>query len=182
MPFYKVGDMNGGDGRRMPPARFYIDRRSAGDLGLHTRTPGLVLIPKRGGAIATNKKRILDVEAAYDLNTMGLRPRLGLSTEYLWRWFQGVDLGRIADGSAVPQINAKQIESARIPVLELAEQQAVLAELSKVVEASEAIDREIARADIRAAALRRALLAAAFSGKLTGAESDIERVEEMDGV
>lgn len=181
VPFYKVGDMNGGDGRRMPAPRFFVDRTTASELGLHLRAPGVVLIPKRGGAIATNKKRILEKEAAFDLNTMGLRPNSGLSVEYLWRFLQGVDLGQIADGTAVPQINAKQIQEIQIPVVDANAQRRILAELAAKIEASEVLDQEVSRATVRAGALRRALLAAAFSGKLNGTASDVERAEEMAG-
>ncbi|MBM7331590.1 restriction endonuclease subunit S, partial [Agrobacterium sp. S2] len=99
VPFYKVGDMNASEGRQMAAARFHARRQDARELGLHVRQGGLVLIPKRGGAISTNKKRLLTSAAAFDLNTMGLRPKPGLSPEYLWHWLEGIDLGQIADGS-----------------------------------------------------------------------------------
>lgn len=182
VPFYKVGDMNGGDGRRMPAPRFFIDRTVASELKLHLRAPGIVLIPKRGGAIATDKKRILEEEAAFDLNTMGLRPRSGLSVEYLWRFLQGVDLGRIADGTAVPQINARQIQEIQIPIVDTSEQVRILAELDQAVEASDALDSEVLRATARARALRQELLAAAFRGKLNGTAADVARAGEMVGV
>lgn len=182
VPFYKVGDMNGGDGRQMSAPRFFIDRTAASKLKLHLRAPGIVLIPKRGGAIATDKKRILEGEAAFDLNIMGLRPRLGLSVEYLWRFLQGVDLGRVADGTAVPQINAKQIQGIQIPIVDASEQGRILAQLDQAVEASDALDNEVLRATERARVLRRELLAAAFCGKLNGRPTDVARAGDMAGV
>lgn len=55
-PFFKVGDMNLADGRLMMHSRMYLSQDSIRQLGLRVRPAGTVLIPKRGGAIATNKK------------------------------------------------------------------------------------------------------------------------------
>ncbi|MER0425949.1 restriction endonuclease subunit S [Streptomyces microflavus] len=179
VPFFKVGDMNSGDGRSMAAARYFVRRADAGSLGLHMRSSGSVLIPKRGGAIATNKKRILTTEAAYDLNTMGLRPKEPLSVEYLWRWFQGVDLGRIADGSSVPQINAKQIKGLSIPMISREEQDRLVAELDDLDGSANRLLAAVASGQKRASSLRRALFAAAFAGRLTGAASEVEQIEEI---
>ena len=54
----------------MAASRGYMDLPTARQFGLHIRPAGTVIFPKRGGAIATNKKRILREPAAYDLNTM----------------------------------------------------------------------------------------------------------------
>nr|WP_237524995.1 restriction endonuclease subunit S [Streptomyces sp. SID5643] len=178
VPFFKVGDMNSGDGRNMAASRYFVRRVDAGSFGISVRSAGSVLIPKRGGAIATNKKRILTTEAAYDLNTMGLRPKEPLSVDYLWRWFQGVDLGRIADGSSVPQINAKQVKSLSIPVICREKQDRLVAELDDLDGSANRLLAAVASGQKQASSLRRALFAAAFAGRLTGATSEAEQIEE----
>lgn len=182
VPYYKVGDMNAGDSRSMSDARFFIARSVAASLGLHVRPGGCVLIPKRGGAISTNKKRLLMGEAAYDLNTMGLRPNAELRQRYLWHWLDGIDLGVIADGSNVPQINAPQIRRLTIPVPPIEVQDATCDELDTFMTQREATSRQVARSTKRTATLSRALLAAAFAGRLTGRSSDLDRAEEMVSV
>ncbi len=179
VPFFKVGDMNAADGRWMNDARFFVSRESAEHLGLHVRGAGTVLIPKRGGAIATNKKRILASAAAYDLNTMGLVPNDSLDSSYLWHWLQTVDLGRIADGSNVPQINATQIRELRLPVPDLQTQVAAARRLDEIDESLSRLAVELESVRLRGRGLRRALLSAAFSGRLIGAESDLSSAEEM---
>jgi len=53
-----------------------------------TCPPGSVVIPKRGGAIATNRKRIATRHSILDPNLMGVLPMDGrIQTEYLFGWF-----------------------------------------------------------------------------------------------
>lgn len=173
VPFFKVGDMNAADGRWMDGARFFVPDGVSRELGLHVRPPGTVLIPKRGGAIATNKKRILREAACYDLNTMGLVPGPDLDSSYLWHWLQTVDLGRVADGSNVPQINAAQIRDMALPVPDLAVQRSICAQLDAIREQIHRLSRQIAATDKRSLGLRSAVLAAAFRGELTPTEEPI---------
>ena len=182
VPYYKVGDMNLADGRTMGHSRSFISRRDAQAFGLHVRPPGTVLIPKRGGAIATNKKRLLASEAAYDLNTMGLVPTRDLLPEYLWHWLSGVDLGRLADGSNVPQINSPQIARLSLPVPSLTAQAEAIAQLDQLDEETSRLSLSVAGAGARCTALRQVLLAAAFSGNLSGVRHDDALIEEMANV
>jgi type I restriction enzyme S subunit len=172
VPFYKVGDMNASDGRWMSGARTYVTTRVADDFRLHVRPVGTVLIPKRGGAIATNKKRMLAVPATYDLNTMGLVATDRLDSTFLWHWLQGVDLGKLADGSSVPQINAAQIRTLSLPVPSRHEQASIVAQLDETSSDIVRVEQAAAYAIKRSAALRSALLAAAFSGRLPGGWSN----------
>lgn len=167
VPFYKVGDMNAGDGRYMSAARGHVESTDATSLGLHIRDPGTVLIPKRGGAIATNKKRILTGSAAYDLNMMGLVPSAALQPLYLWHWLQGVDLGKLADGSQVPQINAPQVRSLSLPVPSRDVQAQIVVELERGLDVRARLMTAAVGSRRRGDQLRRALLTAAFSGDLS---------------
>jgi restriction endonuclease S subunit len=47
---------------------------------------------------------------------MGLVPSERLDPLYLWHWLQGVDLGKLADGSNVPQLTAPQMRGLALPV------------------------------------------------------------------
>lgn len=179
VPYYKVGDMNAADGRSMAQARYYLDRADAERLKVRVRPAGTVLLPKRGGAIATNKKRVLAAPAAYDLNTMGLRPNERLRSDYLWHWLQGIDLGSLADGSNVPQLNAPQMRSLSLPLPDLAQQDRACEELDSLELASRLLRRSLIAAERRAGHLRMAILAAAFSGLLTGHVADSVVIEEM---
>jgi len=113
---------------------------------------------------------------------MGLMPADGLDSSYLWHWLQTVDLGRIADGSNVPQINATQIRELRLPVPDLDSQLDISRRLDNVDEGLTRLAEQVASIRSSGRALRRALLNAAFAGRLAGdVASDLSEAEEMVG-
>src|SRR2546425_5352112 len=58
--FCKVGDMNTqGNEVYLKSSANTIDRDTASKIGVKLHPPGTVVFPKIGGAIATNKRRIL---------------------------------------------------------------------------------------------------------------------------
>lgn len=164
VPFYKVGDMNLGDGRYISTSRLSFSRHDLASVGAHIRPAGTVILPKRGGAIATNKKRILLRDGAYDLNTMGLIPRECLDSRYLWYWLQGIDLARLADGSNVPQINNPDLAPIPIPVPSRDRQTEIVALLDDRFSAIDRVD--FGDFEKRGESLRRSLLTDAFAGRL----------------
>lgn len=72
---------------------------------------GAVVFPKRGGAIATNKKRVLERDSVLDPNLMAVAPKADspISNHYLRTWFELIDLQTISSGSSVPQLNKKDL-------------------------------------------------------------------------
>ncbi len=66
---------------------------------------GAVIFPKRGGAIATNKKRKIIKPTIVDLNTMAIIPGKKIDKNYFYHWFQLIDLNDISNGTSIPQIN-----------------------------------------------------------------------------
>lgn len=78
--------------------------------------PDSVVIPKRGGAIGTNKKRLLTRPAVLDPNLMGISASKRLSHLYLYRWFYTFDLVSITSGSTVPQLNKRDLGPLKIQV------------------------------------------------------------------
>ncbi|MEW2244432.1 restriction endonuclease subunit S [Streptomyces sp. NPDC026666] len=78
---------------------------------------GSLIFPKRGGAIGTNKKRIVERPCILDPNLMAVEPTPGqLDGDYLYHWFQSFDLSQIANGSSIPQLNKKDLTPLRLPL------------------------------------------------------------------
>ena len=75
-----------------------------------------VVIPKRGGAIGTNKKRLLSRKSVLDPNLMAISGSESLHHVYLHRWFHTFDLMSITSGSTVPQLNKRDLAPLRIPL------------------------------------------------------------------
>lgn len=173
-PWFRVGDMNAlGNEVEMVVTSNVIPEPEVTRLGLHLRPPGTIIFPKRGGAIATNKKRLLSTFAAYDLNTMGIIPARELG-DYLWQWFQTVELGSLGDGSNVPQINHDDIQPIDVPVPPLMEQRRIVAEverrLSIIRQAESTVEASLKRIE----RLRQSILKQAFSGQLVAQDPNDE--------
>ncbi len=120
IPYIKVKDMN--SSKNTP----YITTSSKfvkiENVKKQILPAGTVIFPKRGGAIGTNKKRLTKVSICADLNIMGVIPNIEkLNSQYLFAYFNTIDLKTLNNGSSVPQINNKDIEplSISLPPLSL---------------------------------------------------------------
>lgn len=114
MLYCKVSDMNlNGNSKYMTVSKTYV----SADVGKKTAIPAnSVIFPKRGGAIGTNKKRITLKATCVDLTTMGVTPNSEIDIQYLYQYFQNIDLGSLCDGSTIPQLNNKNIRPLPIKV------------------------------------------------------------------
>ncbi|MEP7766004.1 hypothetical protein [Sanguibacter sp. 25GB23B1] len=80
---------------------------------------------------------------------------------------------------SMPKIDQSAIGSTLLPVPGISEQRATLIEAQGAIDVSERLDLASRSARVRSTSLRRALLAAAFSGRLTGRSSDLDLAEEL---
>ena len=135
------------------------------DLGLKVFAPGTVIFPKRGGAIATNKKRLLETPATTDLNVMGLTPHREVGP-YFRTWFAAIDLANLSDGSNVPQVNNKDIQPLLVPLPPVTEQTRIVAEVERRISVIDELEAVVASNLKRAARLRQSILQKAFTGQL----------------
>ncbi|MCF6743537.1 hypothetical protein E9529_04465 [Blastococcus sp. KM273128] len=123
---------------------------------------GSIVIPKRGGAIGTNKKRIVVRPTVLDPNLMAITPKMDLDLQYLFAWFLSFDLATIASGSSVPQLNKQDLSPLVVPVPSPRRQQEFADAIEGVEVVSSRHRQQLAVLDEMSAALR----ARAFSGTL----------------
>lgn len=99
--------------------------------------PGSIIFPKRGAAIATNKKRLLNHYSILDPNLIALEPDTSCDVGYLYYYFLTIDLRKITDNNTIPQLNKKDLDPFLIPLPKMKEQLEIKAALdtmdSKVV-------------------------------------------------
>ncbi len=127
IPFLKVSDMNTeGNERAISKSANTVDAQMLKDLKAKTCPAGSVIFPKVGGALLTNKKRILGRESAFDNNIMGVVP-VDVSTEWLFYWLQTIDLPALANIQALPSIRSSVVKELKIPIPPLAEQRRIAA-------------------------------------------------------
>lgn len=129
----KVSDMNlegNEDQIKKAQIEFYLDKSSK-----HIKyiiPPFALLFPKRGAAIATNKKRLTLCHSILDPNLMALIPDHTCSPYYLYHYFQRFDLRTIIDKGLIPQLNKKNLIPLLVPLPEMDEQNQIVGSIKGV--------------------------------------------------
>lgn len=117
--------------------------------------------------------------------SLRLVPREGVNPAWLNEVLQAprtrLQISDLATGTkdSMRNISQKALLSVMVPNTPSDQQAVVLERVGEAAYATHQLATAVERTEKRSAALRRSLLAAAFSGRLTGSESDIERAEEM---
>ncbi|MBW2740530.1 MAG: restriction endonuclease subunit S [Deltaproteobacteria bacterium] len=110
--YLKVGDMNLPENvKEITLSSRYI--KYSDKIHKYIIPSNSIIFPKRGGAIATNKKRIVINNILSDSNTMAMICNKHMDLFYLYQWFMQIDLWQLNSGTSVPQINNKDRASCR---------------------------------------------------------------------
>lgn len=128
-----------------------------------------------------------DVRPKLLLSDKSLRitPRAGVNREWLWRTLQAPTARRqitaLATGTKDSMRNISQagLREVLLPQADEMAQRAALNAFTQVADATAALRTEIGAGEKRLGLLRRSLLAAAFSGRLTGSDTDLSVAKEM---
>lgn len=106
----KVSDMNlQGNEKYIKATNNTISEESAIQRKINVSEPGTVIFPKIGGAIATNKRRILVKKTAIDNNCLGIRPFERINLEWFFLILNAIDMAKYQSGTSVPAINQSVI-------------------------------------------------------------------------
>jgi len=93
-----------------------------------------IIFPKRGAAIATNKKRLTTGYTVLDPNLIAVMPSEAVNHRYLFHWFNTFDLKEITDPGPTPQLNKKDIAPLKFPMPPVEEQEAIAAAIDAAEE------------------------------------------------
>lgn len=164
--WFRVSDMNAnGNELIMKNGGLIISKEILHELCLQLLPSGTIVFPKRGGAIATNKKRILAFDAAIDLNLMGLCP-ITCYKRYFYTWFSSINLKKISNGSNVPQINNPDIDKVILPIPQANEAELIANIITELFSEIDEVESICQRELNSCKELRQSILNAAFTGKL----------------
>lgn len=178
--FLKVSDMNlPGNEIFMKNSKLNLNDKDIIDLKIKRCPKGTVIFPKTGGAIFTNKKRILIDESSFDLNIMGILPNENYRSKYIYYFFVYQDLRKFCDGTAVPQINKKHILRLQFPSCSVIKQEEIIIEIESRLSVCDNILAIIEGSLEKAEALRQSILKKAFEGKLLSKE-ELEACRQED--
>lgn len=123
----KVSDMNlPGNGKIIGYSNieFYIPKPLVGKI--KAIPPNSIIFPKRGAAIATNKKRLADYYVILDPNLIAIIPAASVNPKYLFYWFLTFDLKNLQDDNPIPQLNKKDVDLVKFPLPELNTQKKIV--------------------------------------------------------
>lgn len=178
-PFYKIRDMNTiGNEKFMYDSEIYLNKDDVQRLKIRLHDKGTIIFPKRGGAIVTNKKRILTSESAYDLNIMGVYPLI-IPHNYFYYWISKIDLITLADGSNVPQINHSDMKPLPFPLPPLAEQYKIVEEIDSLFSIDDGAEKVVELSLMQSERLRQSILKKAFEGRLVPQDPADEPAEKL---
>ena len=177
-PFFKVGDMNHSlNTLLMSHTEKFVSEAVIGKNGKFPE--GSIVFPKRGGAIATNKKRILKQESLVDLNTMAIITPKEVDKLYVFRWLQTIDLGQLNTGSTIPQVNNGDIEPLWFPLAPLKEQTEIVRLVEQYFALADTLEKNLTNAKKRVDNLTQSILAKAFRGELVPQDPNDEPAEQL---
>ena len=166
LEFFKVAQMNN-DTRVMKGANLNFTLSQSKEFKIKLFPKGSILIPKRGGAILTNKKRIMEREASYDSNVMGLKAdNKILLDEFLFIFLKSIDLSNYIDTTTIPQVNNKHIDRMSISIPSLKIQENIITYVNKISKELKTLKQTQKEKMENLVALKASILDQAFRGEL----------------
>ncbi len=132
--FAKVSDMNlPGNELEIVRTNHTIDEETVEKLRINVHPAGTVVFPKIGGAIATNKRRILVRPTAIDNNCLGITPSPATSTCYLFQLLSAIDFTDYQAGTSVPALSQGTLGQIAVGLPPLPEQARIVARVEELM-------------------------------------------------
>ena len=175
IPYFKVSDMNtiGNEKYISITQQYYIGDKTKKVFPKHT-----IIFPKNGGAVFTNKKRILSQDSIVDLNTGAFIPYGLIDVEYAYILFSTIDFREHHKGTALPTINTEFMDKLIFGLPPIAEQKRIvkaIEKLSPYIQEYDNLERQATKLDKEIYdKLKKSILQYAIQGKLVEQDENDE--------
>jgi type I restriction enzyme S subunit len=114
IPFLRVSDMTRmGNDTWIETVDSTVSRQTAQRLGAFVFPAASIIFPKVGGALLTNKRRLLRIPSCIDNNVMGCVVH-GADLDYAFTLLQQLDLARLAKPGPVPAIGEGDVREIKV--------------------------------------------------------------------
>ena len=166
---------------RITDTREHISERALGDRSKRLHPPGTVLLAMIGEGRTRGQAAILETWAAHNQNCASIRTA-GSSIHpnflYLFLKYKYAEVRAGGSGGNQPALNKARVRAIPIPVPPPAEQLQIAAAMEAWAEQAHRTTSAIVTQRRKSAALRRSVLAAAFSGHLTSTTDPSDLLQE----
>ncbi len=156
----KVSDMNlPGNEKFILSTNNSVSKDIANEYRLSISEPMTIIFPKIGGAIATNKRRILTRLTVIDNNCLGITAYKQIDTEWLFKLLLSFDFSNYQTGTSVPAISQGTIGEIIVALPPLSEQRRIVAKIDELMALCDKLENQIDQATAKQTALFNAVLA-----------------------
>lgn len=162
--FLKVSDMNlPGNEKYITTSQNSIDADAAKRMRANLHPAGTIIFPKIGGAIATNKRRILTKGSAIDNNCLGITFSREINGDWAYLILTSLDFTQYQVGTAVPALQQAILEQIAIALPPLAEQRRIVAKVDELMALCDQLEAQLSTTQTDSRRLLEAVLDAALA-------------------
>lgn len=139
VPYFRVSDMTlPGNERELVSPADWLDEDGVAAVKPVMCPPGTVVFPILGAALATEKRRVLGIEAGFVQHMIGLVPGPRVSTGWLLAVMSEVRLADISQKGAMPSVNQSLVGSIEMPLPDVDVQAQIVSDIAAMTDAADA--------------------------------------------